>query len=45
LCGSILEPVEESLRAFGGELVPHFKITKAQNKLFQLAGILLNKDV
>lgn len=45
LCGSMLEPVEESLRAFGGELVPHFKITKPQNKLFQLVGILLNKDV
>lgn len=45
LCGSILEPVEESLRAFGGELVSHFKITKTQNKLFQVAGILLNKEV
>jgi len=45
LCGSILEPVEESLRSFGGLLTPHFKITKAQNKLFYILGVLLNKDV
>lgn len=45
LCGSILEPIEESLRAFGGELTPHYKITKPRNKFFYLLGILLNKDV
>lgn len=45
LCGSILEPVEESLRSFGGVLTPHFKITKAQNKIFYLASIILSKDV
>lgn len=44
-CGSVLEPVERALRAFGGELTPHFKITKARNKFFYLAGILLNKEV
>lgn len=44
-CGSILEPVERALRAFGGELTPHYKITKPRNKFFYLLGILLNKDV
>ncbi|MDX1942362.1 MAG: GNAT family N-acetyltransferase [Saprospiraceae bacterium] len=44
-CGSILEPVEESLRSFGGVLTPHFKINRTKNKLFYLAGVLLNKEV
>lgn len=44
LCGSIIEPIEESLRSFGGTLTSHFKIFKARNKIFQLLSILLNKD-
>lgn len=43
--GSTLESVERVFRSFGGELIPHFKITKARNKLFQIVGILLNKDI
>lgn len=43
--GSTLEPVERVFRSFGGALTPHFKITKARNKIFQLLGIMLNKDI
>lgn len=44
LCGSVLEPVEESLRSFGGTLIPHYKIFKAKNKVFKILSILLNKN-
>ena len=43
-CGSTLEPVERALRTFGGELMPHFKVFKAKNKVLQMLSILLNKD-
>jgi hypothetical protein len=41
--GSIIESVEESLRSFGGKLIPHFKITKASNKWLEALHLLRSR--
>lgn len=43
--GSIIEPVEESLRSLGGVLTPHFKITRTPSKWLKILGLALNKDL
>ena len=42
--GSMLEPVEEVFRGFGGKLTPHHKIFRAPNKLLQALATLLGKS-
>jgi hypothetical protein len=37
-CGSMVEPIEQFVRAFGGEQCPYFSVTKTPSKL--LAGYL-----
>lgn len=41
--GSMLEPVEEVFRGFGGRMVPHHKLFRAQNRLLKAMSTLLGK--
>jgi hypothetical protein len=42
--GSMVEPVEEFLRSFGGQLTPHFRVFKASNRLVRLASVLFSNE-
>lgn len=42
--GSMLEPVEEVFRGFGGKLTPHHKIFRAPNKVMQALATLFGKS-
>ncbi len=42
--GSMLEPVEEVFRGFGGKLTPHHKIFKARSRWLEAAATLLGKS-
>lgn len=42
--GSMVEPVEEFLRSFGGRLTPHFQVFKACNRMVRLASVLFSKE-
>jgi len=41
--GSMLEPVEEVFRGFGGKLTPHFKVFRAQNKFLEALATIFKK--
>ncbi len=43
--GSMLQEVEFYLRAFGGQLSPHYKIQKIHNPLLKLAISILKPDL
>lgn len=43
-CGSIIPSMEQMIRSFGGGRHSCYVISKAKNKMLQIASILLNKD-
>ncbi len=43
-CGSIIPSMERMIRSFGGTRRPCFCIYKSGNKLFELLGILFNRE-
>ncbi len=42
--GSMLEPVEEVFRGFGGLLTPHHRVYRARNRWLEAAAVLLGKN-
>ena len=42
--GSIIPEIEFFFRAFGGDLVPHIKLTKTRNKLFHIISLFLGTE-